>query len=63
MRHYEPIIVINEAAIHHICVTARKSGPGVSGLGGSELRQDPINVVLMEKPQKKGVLRIIMKEL
>ena len=32
MRHYEPIIVINEAAIHHICVTARKSGPG--GLGG-----------------------------
>ena len=31
MRLYEPIIVINEAAIHHICVTARKSGPGGPG--------------------------------
>ena len=36
MRLYEPIIVINEAAIHHICVTARKSGPG--GLGSRRIR-------------------------
>ncbi len=61
MRHYEPIIVINEAAIHHIRVTAHKSGPwtpGISALGGSEFRQDPMNVA-----QKKGFLRLILKEM
>ena len=39
MRHYEPIIEINEAAIHHICVAAHKSGPR-----GSRVSEDQSSV-------------------
>ena len=35
-------------------LTSRDPG-GLAALGGSELRQNPINVELMEKPQKNRV--------
>ena len=39
MRHYEPLIGINEAHIHHIRVTAHKSGP--RGPGGTRRIRAP----------------------
>ena len=60
---YGALIGINEADIHHECVTAHQ--PDSRGLWSRRIR-DPINVVLLEKPQKKGVetrLVLVMNEL